>query len=98
MSSEHTSRTTAGLQLPKHLQKYTLYTYLKQSGQQSLDLAPFFDSTRPIDNSNARVLRQLYQTIGALKSSNSSTTQLSLTDLLSTGLAQSAATSSKVGL
>ena len=98
MSSEHTSRTTAGLQLPKHLQKYTLYTYLKQSGQQSLDLAPFFDSTRPIDNSNARVLRQLYQTIGALKSSNSSTTQLSLTDLLSTGLAQSATTSSKVGL
>jgi len=98
MSPEHTSRTTASLQLPKHLQKYTLYTYLKQSGQQSVDLAPFFDSTRSVDNGNARVLRQLYQTIGALKSSNSSTTQLSLTNLLGTGLAQSATTDSKVGL
>ena len=98
MSPEHTSRTAASLQLPKHLQKYTLYTYLKQSGQQSLDLAPFFDSNRSVDNSNARVLRQLYKTIGALKSSNSSATQLSLTNLLGTGLAQSATTDSKVGL
>lgn len=98
VSSESTSRTPVGLQLPKHLQKYTLYTYLKQSGQQSVDLAPFFDSTRSVDNNNARVLRQLYQTIGALKGSNSLTTQLSLTNLLGTGLAQSAAIDSKVGL
>ena len=98
MGSEPSLRTTASLQLPKHLQKYTLYTYLKQSGQQSVDLEPFFESTRSIDNGNARVLRQLYQTIGALKSSNSSTTQLSLTNLLGTSLAQSADTDSKVGL
>jgi hypothetical protein len=98
MSSEPTSRNTVSLQLPKHLQKYTLYTYLKQSGQQSVDLAPFFDSTRSVDDSNARVLRQLYQTIGALKSSNILTTQLSLTNLLGTGLTQSAAIDSKIGL
>ena len=98
MNFESTSHNTVSLQLPKHLQKYTLYTYLKQSGQQSVDLAPFFDSTRSVDNSNARVLRQLYQTIGALKSSNSLTTQLSLTNLLGTGLTQSAAIDSKIGL
>ena len=86
------------LRLPKHLQKYTLYTYLKQSGQQRVDLTTFFTPNQSNNGTDARVLRQLYQTIGALKGSGALTTQLSLTTLVHGSLTQETTTENKVGV
>jgi hypothetical protein len=85
------------LRLPKHLQKYTLYTYLKQSGQQRVDLTTFFTSNQSNNGTDARILRQLYQTIGALKGSGVLTTQLSLTTLAHGSITQETTTENKVG-
>lgn len=92
------TQNSHSLRLPKHLQKYTLYTYLKQPDRLGFDLALFFTPNQAVNITNSYALRQLFQTISAVKGSGHSTTQLSLTNLLTTGLTPSTVVGSKVSL
>ena len=68
--------------VPKHLQKYTLYSYLKHSSLQSSDVATFFPSNTKRVEQDSTFLKSFYTVVKIARDLNQNSTNVNLTNLL----------------
>lgn len=90
--------TSEAAYVPKHLQKYTLYSYLKHSSLQSCDIATFFPSNAKQVKQDSTFLKSFYTVVKVARDLGQGSTNVSLTNLLHLDSTSTASNTVKLGL